>query len=278
MEQCLHRYFIDQDEIKSTCDFIPSKYIELLPVYEVIRIIDGKPLFLSEHLQRLEQSMTLLNFPLLISRARLHSAIQAIISTNAVDFGNIRIHIGIGDKNNIPRYACWWIPHSYPDISDYKNGVDTVLSKTSRKEPNAKVYREAYKKQQQDLIDRKKVYETILYDENGITEGSKSNLFFITDKKIITAADAEVLKGITRKKVIDICNEFQIPLEYRKLSIPELAELKAAFISGTSPKILPIRSIDAVHQLNPQHEWVQKIRSAYEKLISMDLDRFRWVM
>lgn len=275
MEQCLHRFFVDADEIKSTCDFIPSKYHDLLPVYEVIRVIDGKPMFLNDHLLRLEQSMHILKFPLLLSRHQLHQALKALIQINAVDVGNIRLHIGTFE-NSVPHYACWWIPHRYPDAMDYQNGVEAILSNTTRIQPNAKVYRETYKNQQQDLLIQENVFETMLYNEHGITEGSKSNVFFIMDNLLITAPDEVVLKGITRSKVIDLCYQLQLPLEFRSLQTTELEAVTAAFITGTSPKVLPIRNIREVCKLNPKHEWIQRIQTAYEESIRNDIARFQW--
>ena len=275
MEQCLHRFFIDADEIKSTCDFIPDKYHDLLPVYEVIRVIDGKPLFLKDHLLRLEQSMRILQFPLLIERQRLQTAMKTLIQINAVEAGNIRLNI-VHSDHNIPTYACWWIPHRYPDVMDYQNGVETILSNTSRKQPNAKVYREAYKNQQQDLLEQENVFETILYSEFGITEGSKSNIFFIKENLLITAPDEAVLKGITRSKVIDLCYQLHLPLKLRCIQTTELAVIKAAFITGTSPKVLPIRSIKGICKLNPMHKWIQIIQNAYEESIRNDIERFQW--
>lgn len=275
MEQCLHRFFVDADEIKSTCDFIPSKYQDHLPVYEVIRVIDGKPLFLNDHLLRLEDSMRILKFPLLLSRQQLHKALQSLIQINAVDVGNIRLHLG-SFENSVPHYACWWIPHRYPDAMDYQNGVETILSNTSRMQPNAKAYREAFKNQQQDLLEQENVFETILFNQQGITEGSKSNIFFIKEDLLITAPGEVVLKGITRSKVIELCSQLQLPIEFRSLQTNELKAVAAAFITGTSPKVLPIRSIKEACELNPKHAWIQRIQTAYDESIRNDITRFQW--
>ena len=51
------------------------------------------------------------------------------------------------------------------------------------------------------LISDNKLYEVLLVDRNGrITEGSRSNVFFVKGNKFYTGPSAMVLVGITRKK------------------------------------------------------------------------------
>lgn len=277
MEQSIHRYFIDHDEVKSTCDFIPERFQYKLPIYEVIRVIQGKPLFFDDHLQRMEQSMLLSGYQQQLSKKQLHHAVKTLIQINEVEEGNIYIQSGMTTNSSILRYACWWIPHRYPDAIEYRNGVNTVLSLTSRIEPNAKVYREDYKKQQRDLQRQQNAFETLLYDSEGITEGSRSNVFFVVNSTLITAPDHAVLKGITRQKVIELSEKIDIPVVFRKLPIAELHQVDGAFISGTSPKILPIRSVDSSFILNTQHPMIEKLRNAFNACIKFDLDSFSWL-
>ena len=52
-----------------------------------------------------------------------------------------------------------------------------------------------------------------------ITEGSRSNIMFIdNNNKIYTPIDSQVLKGITRQTVMDICEKLNIEVT-RKLII-----------------------------------------------------------
>ena len=47
---------------------------------------------------------------------------------------------------------------------------------------------------------------------NEITEGSRSNIFFLKDETLVTAPDNAVLNGITRKHILEICRENSIRL------------------------------------------------------------------
>jgi len=89
----------------------------------------------------------------------------------------------------------------------------------------------------------KNLYEVLLVKNNSITEGSRSNVFFNQGKKVITPPGDQVLKGITRNKVIELCDKLNYRLFERSVSTNQLSGMDAAFLTGTSPKILGIRRI-----------------------------------
>ena len=91
------------------------------------------------------------------------------------------------------------------------------------------------------------LYEVLLVDRNGsITEGSRSNVFFIKNGEVYTAPSDKVLLGVTRSKVVEIIRDMGVTLHEEAPAAADIAEYQAAFISGTSPKVLPIASIGDV--------------------------------
>ena len=88
------------------------------------------------------------------------------------------------------------------------------------------------------------LYEVLLVNRDGIiTEGSRSNVFFIKNGEVYTSPTDAVLPGVTRTIIIRIIEEAGIPLHYCAVKQDELSGFDAAFISGTSPKVLPIAYI-----------------------------------
>ena len=89
------------------------------------------------------------------------------------------------------------------------------------------------------------VYEILLVDKEGyITEGSRSNVFFVQGQTLYTSPSAYVLPGTSRKRVFDICNEQGISLLEQRIALKEIGQFDAAFLTGTSPLILPLNCID----------------------------------
>jgi branched-chain amino acid aminotransferase len=77
-----------------------------------------------------------------------------------------------------------------------------------------------------------------------ITEGSRSNLFFIKGNSVYTSPSKDVLMGITRQRIISICRKNGIGVNETAILADQVEFFDAAFISGTSPKVLPISTID----------------------------------
>lgn len=80
-----------------------------------------------------------------------------------------------------------------------------------------------------------------------LEEAGTMNIFFRVGDKLLTAPTSDrILDGITRKSVITIAEEANIPVEVRRISVKEIVdaansgELKEIFGSGTAAVINPV--------------------------------------
>ncbi|WP_243129252.1 aminotransferase class IV [Hathewaya massiliensis] len=236
-------------------------------VYEVIRIIDGYPLFFKEHMERLYNSCELVNIKPPITSEEVFRSIRDLCSKSTVRFGNIKLVI----NSESLKYVLYFIPHYYPEDFEYEEGVKTILYYGERNNPNAKVVDYNFRENIDKEIKKTKAYEAILINNEGnITEGSKSNIFVIKNNKVITAPLDAVLPGITRLKIIEVIKELGISFEERYVSEKEIKDLSGLFISGTSPKVLPIKEVENFI-FNSKDENIVKIRKAFDKIIEKDI-------
>ncbi len=89
--------------------------------------------------------------------------------------------------------------------------------------------------------------EALLNDMNGfVAEGPGANVFFEKDGKLFTPSTGNILPGITRATVFEICNELNIPVEEKLFTTDELKEADAAFFCGTAAEVIGWESIDDV--------------------------------
>lgn len=80
-----------------------------------------------------------------------------------------------------------------------------------------------------------------LYIVNGeITESAASNFFLVLDGKLVTAPVGRVLDGITRKVLLTLAKENDIPVEIRCPLESELTMADEAFITGSVKEVLPV--------------------------------------
>jgi branched-subunit amino acid aminotransferase/4-amino-4-deoxychorismate lyase len=83
----------------------------------------------------------------------------------------------------------------------------------------------------------------ILYHHNGhILELTRSNFFIVKGQTVITASD-HVLKGITRRTVLDLAAPVYT-VEERPVAWHELAEADEAFLTGTNKRLVPVTKVD----------------------------------
>lgn len=220
-------------------------------IYEVFRIIDGIPLFIEDHLDRFFQTTLLAGADAGCDRKQLFNEIQTLISANRDGEGNIKISI-VQDKSGIQNKLIYFTPHQYPAPEQFAFGVAVNLLDAERKNPNAKVM-DITLRSETDLIKQaEEVYEVLLVDHDGyITEGSRSNVFFIGNQEVITPPLEMVLPGVTRKHVMHLCEANNIRLSEQKVHRDDLYKFDSLFLSGTSRKVLPIGRLgDRIYPVN----------------------------
>ncbi len=241
---------------------------ECTVLYEVIRVTNGTILFLDDHIDRLKHSAELAGVCLPVSEYEIRQQLTQLLQSNQVQTGNIKLEF-YNEDGIIKHDAMFFIQHRYPSDEAYHTGVRTCLFLAERSNPNAKIIQPELTAQIDQIIAEKKVYEVIMVHPEGyITEGARSNFFMVKDGSVYTAPLADILPGITRKYVLQICHEFSIPFIEKRVSVHQLPEMDACFLSGTSPKVLPIKQIDDLN-FDVNNIIVRKIMKRYDELAGL---------
>lgn len=261
--EAINRFFIEDGHLDSTKNFNDDNNNKEKIIYEVMRIIEGKALFLEAHLKRMEKSFELMNKSFSYEYNKISEYVERVICANDRKDGNIKITFNI-DKDEM---KVFYIKHSYPTNEMYKDGVKTILYHGERQNPNAKVVDGEFRGKVNDKIKSENAFEAILVDGNGcITEGSKSNIFLIKGNKLLTSKVEAVLPGVTRGEIIELSKRAGIEFEERDIKYTELEEIDSMFISGTSPGILPISKVDDI-TMNTENEIMRKLMDLYNNVI-----------
>ncbi|WP_066627414.1 aminotransferase class IV [Labilibacter marinus] len=213
-------------------------------IYDIIRIESGIPLFIHAHFSRILSGLTSFNEQAIFKHEILLKGIYQLISDEKICNKNIKISHFINDDEY--RFFIFSINSNYPSIKMYQEGIETALLHAERNLPNIKVAHTKVRESANAKIKSQNIFETLLVNHlSEITEGSRSNVFFIKGRQIITAPDHAVLQGIIRGKTIEVINKKGFSLVYACTKASELAAIDAAFITGTSLRILPIKNIDS---------------------------------
>ena len=236
-------------------------------IYEVVRVIDGSPVFLPEHLERFWKAMEQTGIPMIHSERDLQKGFFDVIHRNNINIGNLRLqaelHTGTA-KIGV-------IPHRYPTSSDYQNGVVVDLVRLQRDNPNIKSWNIKIRKFSDDYIRKNNVFEVILMSDKGfLREGSRSNIFGFQKGILKTPPLEHVLPGITRQKIIEIADNLNIPLVEEPIHKEEIYSFQSFFLTGTSPGILPIQSINNI-QFNCKSSTCDAIRNSFEEEVQRSI-------
>jgi branched-chain amino acid aminotransferase len=264
-----YRYFIEDGNVLETSQYQPNTGIE---IYEVIRVIRGIPLFTHEHLKRFYHSAWLCHLEIPMDEDIIRCCLKTLIIRNGVEEGNIRFSFCFRPAG---KFQAYFIPHFYPGAEMLENGVDCDLLRAERQDPNAKVVQANLRDKANRMISENNLYEVLLLNtRDEFTEGSRSNLFFLKKGILVTSPSEEVLPGITRQKVLHWLGSSGKTVEFRNLPLDELQETDGAFLTGTSPKVLPIRRIGKVRYpvISPA---IREIMEAYERMIEAEIQENR---
>jgi branched-chain amino acid aminotransferase len=107
-----------------------------------------------------------------------------------------------------------------------------------------------------------------------ITEGSRSNIFFVKGEILVTAPDNLILNGITRKHILEICRNNYIPVELRCVDAGDISEYDSVFMTGTSPMVLPFNRIDDI-TFNVEYPVMERLRELYMAKAEESITLFR---
>ncbi len=233
-------------------------------IYEVLRIIDYKPLFLEKHINRMRNSFQLINMNIPFNEKILLDKIAELIKEEGKSQGNIKITYSLNNEE----LKVFFIPHSYPTKEMYEDGVKTILYFGERENPNAKIINDDFRSKVNKKIEESNAYEAILVDRNGfITEGSRSNIFAVIKGRIVTSPVKAVLPGVTRDVIIELIKENNMDFEERPISYKEISQTEGMFISGTSPQILPINCVNDI-KIQEKNKIIINLMKKYEERVN----------
>jgi branched-chain amino acid aminotransferase len=238
-------------------------------IYEVVRVIDGRCLFLEDHIKRFHYSLQLSGINYEMGDNYLKSTIYKLIEINNITNGNLKFLLN--ENNKMVLLAAYFIQHRYPKQEDYINGVKTKIISEIRNNPNAKITNDKLRATSNKIIEEEGLYDVLLESTDGyITEGSRTNVFFVLNDKIFTAPAKLVLEGITRKYVFNAIHFSKNHVTEEPVHVSQLNNIEAAFFTGTSPKVLPINQIGDI-ELDPKHEKIGAVMKEFDRIIEIYL-------
>lgn len=223
-------------------------------VYEFIASYNGRMFFMEEHLDRLMRSMQGLAFPPM-DRGEIRRAVQTFFDRADIPRAGLYIQISRGVSKR---------DHPFPDAVPVQFIMTirpvTEKPRAMRENGTAAITVEDYRWGRCDLktvqllpnvLAKQKAmaagaFDAIFVAPDGVVrEATSSNLAVVKNGTLIThPLTPNILPGITRIVVLELCGELGIPVEERFYKTDALYGADEAFLTGTVTEVLPIVTVD----------------------------------
>jgi branched-chain amino acid aminotransferase len=250
-------------------------------VFEGIRCYEtssGNNIFKAkEHFERLKKSCEFIKIPFEFDIDDLIKQTYVLLEKNNFTNAYVRPLIFCGPNmsltkpNSVSIMICAWEWGAY--LGD--NLLNITISSFSRPHPKSTIIEAKVCGHYVNSIlaateaKEKGFDEALLLDTEGfLAEGPGSNLFFEKDGKLFTPKTGNILPGITRATVIQLCQELNIELIQGQYTPEDLQNADGAFLCGTAAEIIGLKSLEN-KEFNKKWEdtFGKKLQTAYKNLV-----------
>lgn len=229
-------------------------------VWEGIRLHDGVIVFLDEHLDRLFQGAKAIGLEIGLTRAELTTELYRLIQTNNMQSGvHIRLMITRGIKktpSQDPRLTIGpptmviIAEHKTADPATTKAGVRLFTSTVRRGSPDYLDPRLNCHSKLHEVIALVQAIkagadEALMLDIHGfVATCNATNFFMVKRGQVWTSTGQYCMNGITRGKILTICQKQGIPAFEKNFSLTDVYDADEAFVTGTFGGLTPVVEVD----------------------------------
>jgi len=229
-------------------------------VWEGLRVHGGVFAFLEEHLDRLYESAKAIDLDIGMNRETLTQALYKTVRANDMtEDAHIRLMVTRGRKKapfQDPRLSIFG--PTIVIIPEFKRAGEEMVQRGLRLY-TVPVIRGLPMSQDPKLNSHSKLNcimalihalkagadEALMLDVHGFVNTTNSTNFFIVRKgEVWTSTGDYCMNGITRRKVIELCRENDIPVFERNYSLVDSLGAAEAFVTGTFGGVTPVVEID----------------------------------
>lgn len=216
-------------------------------VFDYFNYDYGQNPYLTDYLDRLYSSLSMAHLKIDLDRHAITQIIQEIYTQNETELCNFKIIVTAGYSDD------GFAPAGPPNIiiMSYARKDSGPAASLTAYQLITHEYQRAWPEIKSTnyfcsaiLLPKMKeagAIDVLYYSHNEVRETSRANIFIVKDGQIITPAD-KILKGVTRKRVLQSTHEW--PVKERPVFLDEVIHADEVFITSTTKLIMPISHID----------------------------------
>lgn len=243
----LNNQFLPAEEVR-----LPLNDLGLLRgygVFDFFRTVRGIPLFGNEYVDRFYRSAAAMRLWVPVEPSALMDIVHLLIARNNItDTAGIRLLLTGGNAPDgytpgTPTLLITTQTVTTPDQALFERGWSLITWPYQRDMPEIKTT--DYKKGiwLQTLAREKGADEVLYYQEQEVLELPRCNVFAVTTDNQLITPGKNVLRGITRSKVLELAQK-SMAVSESSLNLEQLAQAAELFVTATTKRILPVTSIN----------------------------------
>ena len=243
--------FINDQFVKAEQAVLPVSDLSIqrgYGVFDFFRTVEKVPLFIDDHLDRLQHSASVLRLLLPFSKDELKNIVHELIGKNDLSTSGIRITVTGGNATDTytptsPNMVITQNPLTMDEVFDASKGLQLITEEYVRELPTVKSINYMMGVYLQTKV-KDAGADDVLYVKNGIiSELVRSNVFIITKDEELLTPDANVLHGITRKQILQLAKKI-ITVKEQPVTIDDVLNAKEMFVSSTTKRLLRVFSVN----------------------------------
>ncbi|MHA7842758.1 MAG: aminotransferase class IV [Winogradskyella sp.] len=256
--------------------------------WEALRLHNGVLVFLEEHFNRLWQSAKTVGMALPFTKKELTQKVLNTLNANGMKDGvHVRIMVTRGIKktpSQDPRLTISGpnvviIPEYKKASKESKEKGITLFTSTIRRgspdylDPRLNCHSKLHEVQALIQAIEAGADEALMLDVNGfVATCNATNFFMVKNGEVWTSTSKYCMNGITRAKVIEVCNSNEITCVEKDFSLFDVYGADEAFVTGTFGGLTPVTKIDG-RQIGEGKfgEMTRKLSGLYENLIESEV-------
>jgi D-alanine transaminase len=222
-------------------------------IYEVVRIVGGRPFRIEDHLDRLGNGARVLEIELPLTRDGIQQAILETANANHVTEGTVYLQLTRGAaprKHDFPegvRPTLVMLARDFggPPQEYLDKGVSALTApdlrwgyceiKTIGLLPNVMAQHQAKSEG---------CFEAIFVRDGRVTEGTHSSAFCVRDGTVYTHPIDNILPSITRKFLIEAFRKEGVEVREEAVELDEFRTADEVLLAGTTTEVVAVVRLD----------------------------------
>jgi len=265
-------------------------------LFETMRVVNGKPFRLTQHLERLQRGADFLKIKCPFTLAKMQDFAGQLIGKNKMPDAILRVVLtrGPGERGYTPgaggKPTMVMSLHAAPGAPASGTARSDPSSSQTVPEAGAPIqWRLATSSFRVSAVDpfaafktlnklvhvlarmeaiEKGADEALLLNTNGeVAETASGNLFWVSRGRVCTVpTGCGALPGVTRAVVLEICQTLGLPTDQRVIKSEALRKSEGIFITQSAFGIVPVTALDG--EPVASSPLVDQIRSAYHEMLT----------